>query len=68
MIEELTVRMARQNPPWGWIRNWGALYKPTAHSQRHEIGRNTINRILVENRIDPAPHRRNKGGGHEGRS
>jgi len=54
-IEELIVRMARENPTWGYTRIRGALYNLC-----HEIGRNTIKRILLENGIDPAPLR-NKG-------
>jgi transposase InsO family protein len=52
-IEELIVRMARENPTWGYTRIRGAL-----NNLGHEIGRNTIKRILVENGIDPAPLRR----------
>ena len=51
-IEELIVRMARQNRTWGYTRIRGALY-----NLGHEIGRNTIKRILLENGLDPAPLR-----------
>jgi transposase InsO family protein len=51
-IEELVVRMARQNSTWGYTRIRGALY-----NLGHEIGRNTIKRILLENGLDPAPLR-----------
>ena len=51
-IEELVVRMACQNPTWGYTRIRGALY-----NLGHEIGRNTIKRILLENGLDPAPLR-----------
>jgi putative transposase len=51
-IEELIVRMARQNSTWGYTRIRGALY-----NLGHEIGRNTIKRILLENGLDPAPLR-----------
>jgi putative transposase len=40
--------MARDNPRWGYTRIRGALY-----NLGHEIGRNTIKRILLENGIDP---------------
>jgi transposase InsO family protein len=47
-IEKLIVRMARENPRWGYTRIRGALY-----NVGHEIGRNTIKRILLENGFDP---------------
>ena len=47
-IENLIVRMARENPRWGYTRIRGALY-----NVGHEIGRNTIKRILLENGFDP---------------
>ena len=47
-IEELTLKMARENPRWGYTRIRGALY-----NLGHEIGRNTIKRILLENGFDP---------------
>jgi transposase InsO family protein len=43
--------MARENT-WGYTRIKGAL-----KNLGHEIGRNTIKRILQENGIDPAPER-----------
>jgi putative transposase len=52
-IEGLVIRMARDNPRWGYSRIRGAL-----HNLGHEIGRNTIKRILLENGFDPAPFRR----------
>ncbi len=54
-IEQLILRMARDNPRWGYTRIRGAL-----RNLGHEIGRNTIKRILLENGFDPAPLR-NKG-------
>ena len=54
-IERLILRMARDNPRWGYTRIRGAL-----RNLGHEIGRNTIKRILLENGFDPAPLR-NKG-------
>jgi transposase InsO family protein len=52
-IEGLIIRMARDNSRWGYTRIRGAL-----HNLGHEIGRNTIKRILHENGIDPAPLRK----------
>ena len=40
--------MARENPRWGYTRIRGALY-----NLGHEIGRNTIKRILLDNGFDP---------------
>jgi hypothetical protein len=60
-IERLILRMARDNPRWGYTRIRGAL-----RNLSHEIGRNTIKRILLENGFDPTRFRR-KGwydGGH----
>ena len=54
-IEQLIVYIARHNPTWGYTRIRGALY-----NLGHDIGRNTIKRILLDNGIDPAPLR-NKG-------
>jgi hypothetical protein len=51
-IEELILQMARQNRTWGYTRIRGALY-----NLGHDIGRNTIKRILLENGLDPAPLR-----------
>ena len=53
-IEELIVTMACGNPGWGYTRIRGALY-----NLGHEIGRNTIKRILLANGIEPAPEREN---------
>ncbi len=52
-IQRLILRMARDNPRWGNTRIGGAL-----RNLGHEIGRNTIKRILVENGFDPAPLRK----------
>jgi transposase InsO family protein len=51
-IAALVVRMAKENERWGYSRIMGALKNPG-----HEIGRNTIKGILLENGIDPAPER-----------
>ncbi len=54
-IEHLIMHIARHNPTWGYTRIRGALY-----NLGHDIGRNTIKRILLDHGIDPAPLR-NKG-------
>jgi len=53
-IERLTVRMATENPGWGYTRIRGALYNVVVG---HEIGHNTIKRIIISHGIDPAPER-----------
>lgn len=45
--------MARENPTWGYARIRGAL-----RSLGHEIGRNTIKRVLADKGIEPASTRR----------
>jgi transposase InsO family protein len=52
-IEQLIVQMARDNARWGYTRIQGAL-----RNLGHEIGRNTVKRILLENGFDPAPLRK----------
>jgi transposase InsO family protein len=52
VIVELVLRMAEENPRWGYPRIQGAL-----SNLGHDIGRTTVKRILVENAIDPAPER-----------
>jgi putative transposase len=51
-IEELIVRMARENPNWGYTRIHGALLNLDI-----KIGRGTIRRILKDHLIEPAPAR-----------
>jgi putative transposase len=51
-IAELVVTMANDNPKWGYTRIRGALA-----NLGHEIGRNTVKRILLEHGIEPAPER-----------
>ena len=51
-IRELIVRMARENPTWGYTRLRGVL-----KNLGHELGRNTIKRVLAEHGIAPAPER-----------
>ncbi len=51
-IAELVVEMARSNPGWGYTRIRGAL-----HTVGHDVGRNTIKRVLLERGLEPAPER-----------
>jgi len=52
-IEQLVVRMARENPSWGYTRIRGAL-----RNLGHEVGRNTIKRMLAANGTEPTSTRR----------
>ena len=52
-IAKLVIRMARENPSWGYTRIRGALF-----NLGHEVARNTIRAILKECGIEPAPERR----------
>ena len=52
VIAELVVRMAMENPRWGYTRIRGALA-----NLGHEIGRNTVKRILFDHGLAPAPER-----------
>lgn len=51
-VVELVLRMAKENPTWGYTRIRGALV-----NVGHAIGRNTIKRILFEAGMDSAPER-----------
>ena len=51
-IRELIVRVAQENPTWGYTRLRGAL-----KNLGHELGRNTIKRVLADHGIAPAPER-----------
>lgn len=51
-IQKLIVKMAVENPRWGYTRIQGALW-----NLGHTIWRNTVKRILVENGFDPAGQR-----------
>ena len=51
-ISELIVRMAQENPSWGYTRIQGALA-----NLRHKVGRGTIANVLKRNGIEPSPRR-----------
>ena len=51
-IAKLVVQMATANPGWGYTRLRGAL-----RNLGHDLGRNTIKRILADAGLEPAPER-----------
>jgi putative transposase len=51
-ISQLIVRMAHENPGWGYTRIQGALA-----NLNHLVGRGTISNVLKRNGIEPAPER-----------
>jgi transposase InsO family protein len=51
-IQRLVVRMAEENPTWGYTRIQGAL-----KNLGHRVGRSTIRRILKRAGLPPVPHR-----------
>ena len=51
-ISKLIVRMAFENPSWGYTRIQGALANLS-----HKVGRGTVANVLRRNGIEPAPER-----------
>src|SRR5262249_19029325 len=51
-ISSLIVRMATENPGWGYTRIQGAL-----KNLGHSVARSTVAKVLKANGIPPAPHR-----------
>jgi hypothetical protein len=51
-VEQLVVRMATENLTWGYTRLVGAL-----GNLGHQIGRNTVKRVLERHGLEPAPAR-----------
>lgn len=56
-LRELVVRMATENPTWGYTRIQGAL-----KNVGHRVGRSTIARILRAHGIPPVGGARRRGG------
>jgi transposase InsO family protein len=54
-IAQLAVRMARENPSWGYTTIRGALF-----NLGHTVARETVRNILKEHGIVPAPERRKR--------
>ncbi|MGB1013602.1 MAG: helix-turn-helix domain-containing protein, partial [Nannocystaceae bacterium] len=52
-VVALVVKMAKDNPTWGYTRIRGALLNLGI-----QVGRSTIARILAEHGLEPAPDRR----------
>src|SRR5919199_735068 len=55
-IEQLVVRMAEENPTWGYRRLQGALA-----NLGHHINKSTVRNILRRHHLEPAPQRRKAG-------
>jgi putative transposase len=51
-IRQLVVRMAEENPTWGYTRIQGPL-----KNVGHRVGRSTIARILKAAGVPPVPER-----------
>jgi transposase InsO family protein len=55
-VAALVLEMARENPTWGYTRIRGAL-----HNLGHALARSTIQSILADAGLEPAPERRRRG-------
>src|SRR4029453_18748034 len=55
-IEQLVIRMAEENPTWGYRRIQGALA-----NLGHRIDKLTVRNILRRHHLEPAPQRRQGG-------
>jgi len=55
-VEQLVMRMAEENPTWGYRRHQGALA-----NLGHPIDKITVRNILRRHHMDPAPQRRKAG-------
>ncbi len=55
-IEPLVIRMAEENPSWGYRRIQGALV-----NLGHTIDKMTVRNILRHHHLEPAPQRRKAG-------
>src|SRR6266487_4884325 len=55
-IEQLVMRMAKENPTWGYRRIQGALA-----NLGHRIDKITVHNILRRQHMEPAPQRRKAG-------
>ena len=55
-IEQLVIRMAAENPTWGYRRIQGALA-----NLGHQIDKITVRNILRRHHLEPAPQRRKAG-------
>src|SRR2546426_2626497 len=55
-VEQLVMRMAEENPTWGYRRLQGALA-----NLGHPMDKLTVRNILRRHHIDPAPQRRKAG-------
>src|SRR5215207_8259777 len=51
-IRQLVVRMATENPSWGYTRIQGAL-----QNVGHRVGRSTVRRIMKAAGLSPVPNR-----------
>src|SRR5712691_6998000 len=55
-VEQLVIRMAEENPSWGYRRIQGALA-----NLGHSIDKITVRNILRRHHLEPAPQRRKAG-------